>query len=304
MHDILDIAPEVADALAEGGPVVALESTLIAQGIPFPHNLEVADVMRRAVRSAGATPAVIAVLDGRIRVGLDDAALERIAASNDALKISRRDLAFAVAAGLDGGTTVAATMICARLAGIAVFATGGIGGVHRGATETGDVSADLEELARTPVAVVCAGPKAILDLPRTMEYLETVGVPLVAFGTDEAPAFYMRDSGIAAPMRLDTAYAVARLVRAQQALGLESGIVVARPAPPEAALDRALVERAIAAALDDAKRLGVAGKPLTPFLLDRIAETTGGESLEANAALLANNASLAGEIAVALAASS
>lgn len=299
MNRFIDIAAEVADALSDGRPVVALESTLVAHGLPYPRNLEVARAMCAAVRGAGAIPAVVAVIGGRIVIGADDAELQRLVEARDALKISRRDLAYAVSTGRDGGTTVAATMICARLTGISVFATGGIGGVHRGHGETMDVSADLEELAASRVAVVCAGAKAILDLPRTLEYLETTGVPVVAYGEDTFPAFYMRDSGLAAPLRLDTPAEIAALMSTHWALGLEGGIVVAQPAPEGFTLGREVVESAISTAMEEAASQGVSGKALTPFLLDRLAEITGGDSLDANAALIENNAQLAGKIAVA-----
>lgn len=301
MNPHVDISSEVAVALAENRPVVALESTLIAHGLPYPRNLEVAAAMRAAVRSEGAVPAVIAVLGGRIVVGVDDAGLQGLIDSADALKVSRRDLAFAVSTGRYGGTTVAATMICARLAGISVFATGGIGGVHRGHGETMDISADLDELAVSRVAVVCAGAKAILDLPRTLEYLETAGVPVVAYGADAFPAFYMRDSGLVAPLRLDTPDEIAALMAAHWGLGLDGGIVIAQPAPDDATLDRDVVETAITSAMRDASSKGISGKALTPFLLDLVADMTGGDSLDANAALIENNARLAGKIAVAYA---
>lgn len=304
MMDYFDISPEVSDALAAARPVVALESTLIAHGLPYPRNMEVAAAMAERVRAEGAVPAVIGIVGGRIKIGLNDAELDRIARGDGVLKVSRRDLAHTVSAGLDGGTTVAATMICARHAGIDVFATGGIGGVHRGYGETMDVSADLEELGRTRVAVVCAGAKAILDLPRTLEYLETRGVPVVCFGTDSFPAFYMGDSGLGAPCRLDTPRQVAGLIRAQWALLPDCGVLVAQPAPPGVALDRETVEAAIAEALKAAEAAGISGKETTPFLLDRIAESTGGDSMDANAALVVNNASLAAGIAHELVAAS
>lgn len=301
MEGLFRIADEVRAALAAGRPVVALETTAIAHGFPHPGSLEVATGLNRAVRDGGALPAFVGVIDGTLTVGLARDEVERLASQPDAMKVSRRDLAFAAAAGRDGATTVAATMIAAARAGIAVFATGGIGGVHRGVEETLDVSADLEELGRTPVAVVCAGAKSILDLPRTLEYLETRGVPVVGYGTDTLPAFYVRESGIAVPHRVDDAASAARLVAAQRGLGLSAGVVVANPLPAGEALDARRIEAAISDALGDAGRQGIAGKDLTPFLLDRIAEITGGESLAANAALLLNNAALAARIAVALA---
>ncbi len=302
MGDVFRVSDEVRGALAAGRPVVALETTAIAHGFPYPRSLEVAAGLDRAVREGGALPAFIGVIAGTLTVGLADEAVERLASQPDAMKVSRRDLAFAASTGRDGATTVAATMIAAARAGIAVFATGGIGGVHRGVEQTLDVSADLEELGRTPVAVVCAGAKSILDLPRTMEYLETRGVPVVGYRTGVLPAFYVRESGIAVPHRVDDAASAARLVAAQRALGLGAGIVFTNPLPESQALDPRRIEAAIADALGDAGRSGVGGKDLTPFLLDRIAEITGGESLAANAALLANNAAVAARIAVALSA--
>ena len=301
MEDLFRVSDKVQAALAAGRPVVALETTAVAHGFPYPRSLDVAAGLDRAVRKGGALPAFVGVIGGTLTVGLAQAELERLAAAGDTLKVSRRDLAFAAATGRDGATTVAATMIAAARAGIAVFATGGIGGVHRGVEETLDVSADLEELGRTPVAVVCAGAKSILDLPRTMEYLETRGVPVVGYGTDKLPAFYVRESGISVPHRVDDAASAARMIAAHRALGLSAGIVVANPLSEDEALERQRIEAAISGALDDAGREGIGGKDLTPFLLDRIAEITGGESLAANAALLVNNAALAAEIAVALA---
>jgi pseudouridine-5'-phosphate glycosidase len=295
----LSVRPDIAAALAAGGPVVAFESSILAQGMPYPTNVETARAVEEEVRRAGALPATIAVLDGRIRVGLDGAEIERIGTAGNAMKLSRADLPFALLRGRDGGTTVAATMICAALAGIAVFATGGIGGVHRGAEASWDVSADLEELARTPVAVVCAGAKAILDLAKTLEVLETKGVPVVGYGTDEFPAFWSRRSGLRAPLRLDTPEEVARLIAVREGLGLGGGVLVAQPIPAEHEIPLAELEAAIDAALAEAARQGVAGKRVTPFLLDRIVAATSGRSLAANVALVRHNARLAGEIALA-----
>ena len=302
MEPVLRIAREVRDAIAAGAPVVALETTAIAHGFPRPRSLEVAAALDRAVRERGALPAFVGVLSGTVTVGLERAEVERLATGADVMKVSRRDLAVAAAARRDGATTVAATMIAAARAGIRVFATGGIGGVHRGVEETLDVSADLEELGRTPVAVVCAGAKSILDLPRTMEYLETRGVPVVGYGTGELPAFYVRESGIPVPHRVEDAAAAARLIAAQRALGLTAGIVVANPLPKGEALEEERIEAAIESAIRTARTAGIGGKELTPYLLDRVAEATGGDSLGANAALLVNNAGVAAEIAVALAA--
>ncbi len=297
----LDLAPEIRDALAQGRPVVALESTIVTHGMPHPRNVETARAVEETVRANGAVPATIAVLAGRIRVGLQPEELDRLGTTRDVLKLSRADLAYAVAARRDGSTTVAATMICARLAGIGVFATGGIGGVHRGVEATMDVSADLDELARTPVCVVCAGAKAILDLPRTLEVLETRGVPVVGFGTDRLPAFWSRDSGLPAPIRLDTAEAVADLIRAKAALGLEGGVLVANPVPPEAEIPAPEIAGHIETAIAETAAQGVSAKAVTPFLLARMLELTGGRSLETNVALIRNNAALAARIAVALA---
>ncbi|MGJ3264668.1 MAG: pseudouridine-5'-phosphate glycosidase [Salinarimonas sp.] len=297
----LDVAPEVSDALAAGRPVVALESTIITHGMPWPANLETARAVEAIVRAGGAVPATIAVIAGRIRVGLDDASLEALAQKSDVMKLSRADLPFAVATGRDGATTVAATMICAAAAGIRVFATGGIGGVHRGVEETMDVSADLEELARTPVCVVCAGAKAILDLPRTLEALETRGVPVIGYRTDALPAFWSRDSGLPAPLRLDDPAAIAAVLAAKRDLGLAGGVLVANPVPEEAEIPRAEIEAHVATALAEARSAGVGAKAVTPFLLGRLVELTGGRSLATNVALVKSNAALAAEIAGAIA---
>lgn len=301
MEPVFTIAEEVRVAVAAGAPVVALETTAIAHGFPSPRSLDVASGLDRAVRERGALPAFVGVLSGTVTVGLERVAVERLATGTDVMKVSRRDLAAAAASGRDGATTVAATMIAAARAGIPVFATGGIGGVHRGVEETLDVSADLEELGRTPVTVVCAGAKSILDLPRTMEYLETRGVPVVGYRTDTLPAFYVRESAIPVPHRVDDARSAARMVAAQQALGLTAGIVVANPLPEGEALDPVRIEAAIEGAVASARATGIGGKELTPYLLDRLAEATGGDSLNANAALLVNNAGVAADIAVALA---
>ncbi|GGK23527.1 pseudouridine-5'-phosphate glycosidase [Salinarimonas ramus] len=296
----LDVAPEVEEALAAGRPVVALESTIITHGMPWPANLETARAVEDVVRTGGAVPATIAVIAGRVRVGLDGATLEALARKADVMKLSRADLPFAVATGRDGATTVAATMICAALAGIRVFATGGIGGVHRGVEETMDVSADLEELARTPVCVVCAGAKAILDLPRTLEALETRGVPVIGYRTDDLPAFWSRSSGLPAPLRLDEAGAIAAMIEAKRDLGLEGGVLVTNPVPEEAEIPRAEIDAHIATALAEAKAQRIAAKAVTPFLLGRLVELTGGRSLATNVALVKSNAALAAGIASAL----
>ena len=296
MQPVFAIAEEIRNAVADGAPVVALETTAIAHGFPSPRSLDVASGLDRSVRERGALPAFVGVFAGTVTVGLEWAAVERLATGTDVMKVSRRDLAAAAASGRDGATTIAAAR-----AGIPVFATGGIGGVHRGVEETLDVSADLEELGRTPVAVVCAGAKSILDLPRTMVYLETRGVPVVGYRTDTLPAFYVRESAIPVPHRVDDAGSAARMIAAQQSLGLTAGIVVANPLPEGGALDPHRVEAAIQGAVESARSAGIGGKELTPYLLDRVAEATGGDSLAANAALLLNNAGLAAEIAVALA---
>jgi pseudouridine-5'-phosphate glycosidase len=300
MNADLVVAPEIAAALAEGEAVVALESSLIAHGLPYPTNLEVARRLETAVRAEGAVPATVGIVGGRIRVGLDGEAMARLGRGDGVLKVSRRDLAAAVAGRRDGGTTVAATMVCAQRAGIRVFATGGIGGVHRGAEATMDVSADLEELARTPVAVVCAGAKAILDLPRTLEVLETRGVPVIGYRTDEFPAFYARASGLRVSARVDGAGEAASVIRAQLALGL-GGIVIANPPPEATALPWPRIEAAVATAVADAATRNVRGGAVTPFLLERVAALTGGDSVAANLALLESNARVAARIAVALA---
>ncbi|MFO1141930.1 MAG: pseudouridine-5'-phosphate glycosidase [Amaricoccus sp.] len=297
----LAFATEVAGALAAGRPVVALESTIITHGMPHPANLETARAVEAAVRAEGAVPATIAVSGGLIRVGLEPDALDALAAADGVRKLSRADLAVALAEGWTGATTVAATMICARLAGIEVFATGGIGGVHRGAETSFDDSADLEELSQTPVTVVARGAKAILDLPKTLEVLETRGVPVIAFGQDALPAFWSRDSGLPAPLRLDDPAAVARAHRMRDRLGLPGGQLVANPIPAEAEIPGAAMAPHIAEALDAAARERVGAKAVTPFLLARIGERTGGAALAANIALVVNNARLGARIAVALA---
>ncbi len=299
---LLTLGEEVAAALAAGRPVVALESTIITHGMPFPQNLEMAKGVEQVVRAGGAVPATIALLDGRPTVGVAGPALERLAAAGmRAAKASARDLGPLTAAGATAGTTVAATMRLAARAGIAVFATGGIGGVHRGATESFDISADLLELARTPVAVVCAGAKSILDIGRTLEVLETQGVPVIGYRTDDFPAFFSRTSGFAADHRCDDPATLARAVAGHWALG-GGGVVVANPVPAADALDGADIDRHIADAIAAAAAEGIGGKALTPFLLARLVAATGGRSLAANIALVRNNAALAAALAVALAA--
>lgn len=302
MHDFLSLAPEVSAALHDGRPVVALESTVIAHGMPYPQNAGTARALEAIVRDEGAVPATVAVLDGRIRVGLSDDDLERLATGRDVWKLSRRDLPVALAMGADGATTVAATMIAAKLAGIAVFATGGIGGVHRGAETSFDVSADLDELATTDVCVVCAGAKSVLDLPKTLEYLETRGVPVLGYGTGDFPAFYARTSGLKVVRRCDTPADVARILHAKWRLGLKGGVVLANPIPEADALDPADMEAVISRALKDADAQVVVGKAVTPFLLGRLKELTDGRSLDANIALIRNNARVAALVAGAYAA--
>jgi len=291
---------EVTAAQAAGAPVVALESTIVTHGLPSPQNLETARRVEAAVRAAGATPATIAVLGGRVHVGMEDAQLEALARATDVAKLSRADLAVRLALMADGSTTVAATMICARLAGIAVFATGGIGGVHRGVETTMDISADLDELAKTAVTVVCAGAKAILDIPKTLEALETRGVPVIVYRADAFPAFWSRDSGLPAPLRMETAAQIARAHRMRAALGLAGGQLVANPIPPEAEIPMAQIAPLIDAAVAEAAARGISGKAVTPFLLGRMLQATEGRSLTANVALIENNARLAAEIAIAL----
>ncbi|TFF19705.1 pseudouridine-5'-phosphate glycosidase [Jiella endophytica] len=293
-------SPAVAAAKAAGKPIVALESTIVTHGMPYPANLETALAVEALVRATGAEPATIAVIDGVLRVGLTEEELAALARADDLMKLSRADLAYAVAGGHTGSTTVAATMIAAKAAGISVFATGGIGGVHRGGETSLDISADLEELARTGVIVVSAGAKAILDIGRTLEYLETKGVPVVAYRSDALPAFWTRDSGYAAPLRLDDAAAIARFQQTREALGIDGGMLVANPIDEGHAVSRETVEGWIERALADAAARGIAGKAVTPFLLGRIVELSDGRSLEANIALVKSNARLAGEIAVAL----
>lgn len=296
----LDIHPEVAAALAAKCPVVALESTIIAHGMPYPQNVATALQVEAEVRTHGAVPATIAILQGRLKVGLTAAEIEQLGlGGREVVKVSRRDVAFIVAAGQTGATTVASTMLIAAMAGIRVFATGGIGGVHRGAATTFDVSADLQELAHTPVAVVCAGIKSILDLQLTLEYLETHGVPVVGFQSDNLPAFYTRDSGFKVDYRLDSAAQIARAMHAQWALGMPGGMVVSNPIPEAYAMPRASIDAAIEQALQEAQAQGVAGKQSTPFLLARVSEITGGNSLASNIQLVLNNARLAAAIAIA-----
>ena len=294
------VGDEIEDARARGRPLVAFETTVVTHGMPYPQNLETARSVERIVRESGAVPATIGVLDGNIHIGLDDAQLERLATAKNVRKLSRADLPYALAAGTDGSTTVAATMICAHLAGIEVFVTGGIGGVHRGAEKTFDVSADLEELARTAVTVVCAGAKAILDLAKTLEALETRGVPVICYGTDEFPAFWSRSSGLPAPLRLDSSAEIARFIAIKRDLGLAGGTVVANPIPQSKEIPANDLRPYIEAVIEEARARDIAGKEVTPYMLERLAALTGGRSLAANVALIENNARLGAQIAIAL----
>lgn len=298
----LRIAEEVRDALAERRPVVALESTIVSHGLPYPENLETARGLEAVVRAGGAVPATIAVVDGALAVGLSPAELERLATERGVAKVSRRDLPFVIARGGLGATTVSATMIGAARAGIRVFATGGIGGVHRGFELTLDVSADLGELARTSVCVVSAGAKSILDLPRTLELLETLGVPVLGWRTHELPAFFAKESGLSLEHRVESASEVAAVLAAKWGLGLEGGVLVAVPPPDDVALPRAEIEPVIEAAVDEATAAGITGKALTPHLLAAVRQRTAGRSLATNVALVRNDAAVAAEIAVALSA--
>ena len=297
----LRVAQPVGAALAAGRPIVALESTVIAHGLPYPENLAVARAMEAAIRAEGATPATIALLDGQIVIGLSDDEIARLGSEAGVWKASRRDLGVALARRATAATTVSGTLACAALAGVRVFATGGIGGVHRGATTTLDISADLPELARSPVITVCAGAKAILDLPLTLEYLETQGVPVIGYETDDLPAFYTRTSGLRVPHRAETPGEVAAIGWAQWRSGLGGGLLVTAPIPEPHALPQAQVEAAVAQALSEAQAAAISGPALTPWLLSRLAELTGGASVAANRALLLNNATIAARIALALA---
>lgn len=291
---------EVARAKADGKAIVALESTIITHGMPYPGNLDMAKSVEAIIREQGAVPATIAVIDGTLHIGLEADTLEQLARTTDAMKVSRADLAFAIAEGRTGATTVAATMIAAARAGIKVFATGGIGGVHRGAEETFDISADLEELARTPVIVVCAGAKAILDIPKTLEVLETRGVPVVTAGQDEFPAFWSRNSGLKSPLRLDDPAGIANFQHTREELGIGGGMLIGNPVPEENEIPRDEMEIYINRALDNAEEDEITGKAVTPYLLSSIFHLTGGRSLATNIALVENNARLASRIAVAL----
>ena len=301
MNQYLDISPEVQEALAAGKPVVALESTIISHGMPYPRNVETALLVEQTIRDNGAVPATIAVIGGRLKAGLSHEEIEHLGkAGRNVAKASRRDLPALVARGMDGATTVTTTMIIAHMAGIRIFATGGIGGVHRGAETTMDISADLEELAQTPVMVVCAGAKSILDLGLTLEYLETKGVPVIGYGTDELPAFYTRKSGFGVDYRVDSPEELASMFQAQRDLGYKGGILVTNPIPEEYAMDKETIDAAIEQALAECAAQGIKGKDTTPFLLAKVVELTGGDSLESNIKLVLNNAKVAAQTAARL----
>ncbi len=299
MNNYLDIKPEVATALAQNKPVVALESTIISHGMPYPKNYETALLVEKTVQKNSAVPATIALIDGKIKIGLTDAEIKFLAQKGpEVIKTSRRDIPYILSKKLTGATTVSATMIAAQLAGIKVFATGGIGGVHRGATQSFDISADLQELAQTNVAVVCAGIKSILDLGLTLEYLETMGVPVLGYQTKELPAFYTRKSGFEVDYKMDTPKEIADLLRTKWAVGLKGGAVIANPVPKADALDPEIMTQAIDQAIAEQQALGIKGKESTPFLLAKVKELTQGKSLVSNIQLVLNNAKLAAEIAV------
>ena len=298
MNKHLDLTAEVKQALEEGKPVVALESTIISHGMPYPKNVQTALAVEKTIRENGAVPATVAIIGGRLKAGLTADEMEYFGKKGTAItKVSRRDIPGIVAKGQDGATTVAATMMIAAMAGIKVFATGGIGGVHRGAAQTMDISADLDEFTKTPVMVVCAGAKAILDLNLTMEYLETKGIPVYCYRTDELPAFYTRDSGIRAPFRADSARELADIWKAKTELGIQGGFIVANPIPREYSMDPVRINGAIDQAISEMNALGIRGKETTPYLLDKVQKLTGGDSLESNIRLVLNNAALAAQIA-------
>ena len=299
MNKYLDVNPEVAAAIAEGRPVVALESTIISHGMPYPQNVETALAVEKIIRDNGAVPATIAIIGGRLKAGLTPEEIEYFGKKgHDINKASRRDLAVLCARGEDGATTVTTTMIIAHMAGIKIFATGGIGGVHRGAETTMDISADLEELGQTPVMVVCAGAKSILDLGLTLEYLETKGVPVIGFGTDTLPAFYTRESDFGVDYRIDTPAELAAAFKASIDMGMKSGMLVTNPIPEEFAMPRAVIDAAIEQAINECNEKGIKGKETTPFLLARVSELTGGDSLASNIQLVFNNAKVAAQTAV------
>ena len=295
----MDVSEEIREALQTGLAIVALESTIISHGMPYPQNLETAYSVENIVREEGALPATIAILGGRIKIGLSKQELEQFAQNSVPVKVSRRDLPVVLAKKQSGGTTVAATMICARYSGIAVFVTGGIGGVHRENEKTMDISADLTELAQTNVAVVCAGVKSILDIPRTLEYLETQGVPVIGYQTAEFPAFYMQSSGSLVQSRIDTPEEIARCMKIKWELGLAGGLVIGNPVHPEDSMDNFLIKEAISKSLEEATNKNIEGKEVTPFLLGHISQLTNGKSLKSNIALVFNNARLGAKIALA-----
>lgn len=297
LEKYLQVHPEVKKAIEAGEPVVALESTIISHGMPYPKNVEMAKNVSKIIRENGAIPATIAIIDGVLKVGLTEEEIEFLGTSKDVVKASRRDLPFIISKKLNGATTVATTMILADLAGVKVFATGGIGGVHRGAQETFDISADLQELANTDVAVICAGAKSILDIGLTLEYLETNGVPVIGFGTDEFPAFYTRRSGFGVDYRVDSSMEVATALKAKWDLNLKGGMVIGNPIPTEFEMDYDTITNAIETALKEAEENNIAGKKVTPFLLDKVKTITAGKSLESNIELVYNNAKIAAQIA-------
>ena len=302
MNKYLDISPEVAEALDNGKPVVALESTIISHGMPYPGNVKTALLVEQTIRENGAVPATIAIIGGRLKAGLSEAEIEYLGKSGrNVAKASRRDLAALVDRKADGATTVTTTMMIAHMAGIGIFATGGIGGVHRGAETSMDISADLEELGNTPVMVICAGAKSILDLGLTLEYLETKGVPVIGYGTNELPAFYTRHSGFGVDYRADSPAELAAMFTAQRELGLKGGMLVTNPIPEAYSMDKAVIDAAIEQALKEAAEAGIKGKETTPFLLAKVVELTGGDSLDSNIQLVLNNARLAAKTAVELA---
>lgn len=302
MNRYLDVSPEAQAALDEGKPVVALESTIISHGMPYPKNVETALLVEQTIRDNGAVPATIAVIGGRLKAGLSREEIEYLGKTGRGVaKASRRDLPALIARGADGATTVTTTMLIAHMAGIQIFATGGIGGVHRGAETTMDISADLEELAQTPVMVICAGAKSILDLGLTLEYLETKGVPVIGYGTEELPAFYTRQSGFGVDYRVDSPEELAAIFLAQRGLDFRGGMLVTNPIPEEYSMDKAVIDAAIGQALREAEAAGVKGKEVTPFLLAKVVELTGGDSLESNIQLVLNNARLAARTAAQIA---
>lgn len=296
----ITLSPEVQAAKKNNQPIVALESTIITHGMPYPANRDTALIVEATVRENGAVPATIAVIEGELRVGLDEPTIDTLAQASDVMKLSRADFAFAVSSGRNGSTTVAATMIGAHLAGISVFATGGIGGVHQGAELSFDISADLHEFSKTPVHVVSAGAKAILDIPKTLEVLETLGVPVVTLGQENLPAFWSRDSGIASPLHVPTVEDIATFIKAREALQLSGGVLIGNPVPEEAEIPKAVMDKIIATAIAESKSAGISGKAVTPWLLNRIVELSDGRSLATNKLLIFNNAKVAGQLAVAL----